>query len=117
MNIIKKLSIISVIALAFTATSLPVYAEEAATVSAASGTSAIITNIEDALVEVSKSDFSAAQVKLKAARNASDNIANPSEATKKGHAALIQGQIQAKNGNIEKATAELNKALAFYKSL
>lgn len=116
MNIIKKLSIIFVIAIAFTATSTTAFAEEAAAVSTASSSSAIITHIEEALVEISKSDFSAAQVKLKAARNASDNLANPSDTVKKAHALLIQGQIQAKNGNIEKATAELNKALELYKS-
>ncbi len=117
MNIINKSGLIFVLAAAFSAAHVTAFAEEAAAVSSASGPSAVISNIDAALIEIGKSDFSAAQVRLKAARNASDNLANPSEAAKKAHAFLIQGQIQAKNGSIEKATAELNKALALYKAL
>ena len=84
---------------------------------AASNTGEIISRIEQALVEVSKSDFSNAQVQLKAARAAADLIKDESDTTKQGYALVIQGQILAKRGDVQNATSELNKALALYKSL
>lgn len=90
---------------------------EETTSSPAATTAEIISRIEKGLVEVSKSDFSAAQVQLKAARFASEAIVGSSETAKKAHATLMQGQIQAKKGDIQKATEELNKAIALYKSL
>lgn len=92
-------------------------AEEVAASSASAGSSEIISAIEKGLVEVNKSDFSAAQVHLKAARAASELYAGNSDAAKKAHATLIQGQIQAKKGDIASASEELNKALALFKAL
>lgn len=117
MNILKNVALILTLATAFAATSAVAVAEEAASSSPAANTSEIIALIEKGLVEVSKSDFSAAQVQLKAARFASDSIAGSSDAAKKAHATLMQGQIQAKKGDVQKATEELNKAIALYKAL
>ncbi len=115
MNIIKKIAFILVMAMPFSLSSTIVYAEQAASISATSAQT--VTLIEKALVEISKSDFSAAQVILKAARTGSDSISSQSEAAKKAHAFLIQGQISAKKGDIAKSTEELNKAIELYKSI
>lgn len=92
-------------------------AEEAPAAAAQSGTAGIIAHIEKALIEISKSDFSAAQIHLKAARTSSEAIASSSEAAKKAHASLMQGQIQSKGGNVAKATEELTKTIELYKAL
>ncbi len=110
MNIIKQAALILIMALSFGAISSSAFAEEA-------GSSAIIAHIEKGLVEVSKSDFSSAQVHLKAARAASDQIAGNSDAAKQAHATLIQGQIAAKKGDVDSATEELNKAIEQFKAL
>jgi hypothetical protein len=118
MNIIKKSAALLSMAIAFSATSTVVLAEEAASTSApAASVSTVISLIEKGLAEVAKSDFSAAQVQLKAARNASDAIVGQSEAAKKAHASLMQGQIKSKKGDVAAATEELNKAIALYKAL
>lgn len=116
MTILKNAALILALAVSFAATSTVVIAEEAAS-SPAANTGEIISRIEKALVEVSKSDFSAAQIHLKAARTSSESIAGNSDAAKKAHATLMQGQIQAKKGDIQKATEELNKAIELYKAL
>ncbi|QPK62088.1 hypothetical protein IVG45_14620 [Methylomonas sp. LL1] len=122
MNIFTKAAFTVSLAMSFSLASVSVFAEEeaqapAAATSSTSSTSEVISHIEKALVEVSKSDFSAAQVHLKAARTASELIAGNSDVAKKAHSILIQGQILSKNGNVSRATEELNKALALYKSL
>ena len=116
MTILKNAILILAIVSTFAATSTVAVAEESAS-SPATKTSEIISLIEKGLVEVGKSDFSAAQVQLKAARFASESIAGSSDTAKKAHATLMQGQIQAKKGDIQKATEELNKAIELYKSL
>lgn len=116
MNILKNAVLILAMAASFAMSSVAV-AEEAAATTAAATTGDIISRIEKALVEVSKSDFSAAQVHLKAARTASELIAGHSEAAKKAHATLMQGQILAKKGDVQQATTELNKAIEQYKAL
>lgn len=76
-----------------------------------------IQHIEKALVEISNSDFNAAQVQLKAARASAEKIAGHEDIVKKANALVIQGQIKSKKGEIQNASDELNKALALYKSL
>lgn len=120
MKIFTKVSLILSLAASLLLGSVNVLAEEEVAppaVAASSGTSEILSSIEKALVEISKSDFSAAQVYLKAARGHSDLIAGTSDVAKKAHATLIQGQIFSKNGNVTKATEELNKAVELYKTL
>ena len=119
MNSFKKTAVILIMASAFSLSATSAYAKEEAGSAAAvsTGPSAIIAHIEKAQVEISKSDFSAAQIHLKAARTASELIAGNSEAAKKAHAVLIQGQILAKKGDVSKSTEELNKAIALYKAL
>lgn len=119
MTIIKKAAVILAMAFAFSANSVAV-AEEAAAESAASSQATaadIISNIELGLAEVQKSDFSAAQVKLKAARFASDSIRDSSPEAAKAHAILMQGQISAKKGNVAVASEQLTEALELYKGL
>ena len=118
MKILTKAVLTLSLALPLSFTSVGVFAAEAAPATASVSTSsAIISHIEKALVEVSKSDFSAAQVHLKAARNKSDTLAGNSDAAKKAHAVLLQGQIASKSGNVSDATEELNKAIELYKAL
>ena len=92
------------------------FAEEAVNSSAAS-INETIAHIEKALVEVQKSDFSAAHLHLKAARESSDKISGNEAIVKQANASVIQGQIQAKYGDVKKSSDELNKALELYKSL
>jgi tetratricopeptide (TPR) repeat protein len=115
MNIIRMTALIGFLAIG-TVTADPVFAEENAA-SAPSGVSQAISEIEQAIAEIGKSDFNTAQVHMKAARNIAENIGSDDEQIKKANALVIQGQIQAKKGDIEKATKELNKALEIYRSL
>ncbi len=114
MKIIKKttliFSLISLISLNNTVfaeasnTSAPIIAET-------------IKLIEDALVQVNKSDFSAAQLILKSARFTSAKISGDESALKEANNSVIQGQIYAKSGDIQKSADELEKALKLYKTL
>lgn len=119
MNIFTKAALTVSVVMALSLTSVCVSAAEQAAEAAApaAGTSEIISRIDKALVEISNSDFSAAQVHLKAARTSSELLVGSSEAAKKAHAILMQGQISSKAGNVSKATEELNKALEIYKTL
>jgi cellobiose-specific phosphotransferase system component IIA len=110
MNSLKKSVLILFMALTLGLTSFVAQAAEQAS------PGDVISHIEKALIEIKNSDFSAAQVQLKSARFASDTLSS-SDAAKRAHAALIQGQIQAKKGDINKATEELNQAIALFKSL
>lgn len=92
------------------------FAEEAANSSAAS-INETIAHVEKALVEVNKSDFSAAHLHLKAARSSAEHITGDEAIIKQANASVIQGQIQSKHGDINKSSVELNKALELYKSL
>ncbi len=76
-----------------------------------------IKYVEAALVEVKKSDFSAAQLLLKSARLSSTKITGDDASIKEANDSVIQGQIQAKHGEVQKSTDELEKALKLYKSL
>ena len=103
-------------ALSFSAISTVTYAE-AASSSASANTSEIISHLDKALVEINKSDFSAAQIHLKAARYAAEPLAASSDNGKKAYASLIQGQIKAKVGDVAGATEVLNKTLELFKAL
>ena len=103
-------------AFSLSSVSVTASAEEAAKSSVNSPNEAI-QHIEIALVEISKSDFNAAQVHLKAARAASEKVTGNPEIVKKATGSIIQAQIKAKLGDIKAATDELNKALELYKSL
>lgn len=103
-------------AISLGATSAIAFAEEAANSSAAT-INETITHVEKAIVEVNKSDFSAAYIHLKAARSSSEKITGNDAVVKKANASVIQGQIESKHGDIKKSVAELNKAIELYKSL
>jgi hypothetical protein len=110
MNIFTKIAFILSLTLAFSLNNLA-FAEGSANIGE------IISHIDKAIAEISKSDFSAAQVQLKAARTTQDRNPIDSEVAKKAHAFLLQGQIAARAGDVNKSTAELNKAIELYKTL
>jgi len=116
MNNIKKTVLTFFMAISLGASSSVAFAEEAANSSAAS-INETIAHVEKALVEVNKSDFSAAHLHLKAARSSSEQITGNEAIVKQANASVIQGQIQSKYGDIKKASEELNKSLELYKSL
>lgn len=116
MNIIKKMALIFIMAVSFSANSTMAFAEQT-TNSSASSSNETIEHIEKALIEINNSDFAAANIHLFAARSSSKQITGDEAIVKQANALLIQGQIQSKQGEIEKATALLNKAIELYKSL
>jgi hypothetical protein len=120
MKIIKKTVITSFMAISLGAGSIAFAEEEATAAAVAAPTNSLsetIKHIEAALVEVSKSDFAAAQLHLKSARETSAKITGNEQIVKQGNDSTVQGQILTNQGEVEKATAELNKALGFYKSI
>jgi hypothetical protein len=116
MKIIKKTALILFMAISLAAGSAIALAEEAVNSSAAS-INETIAHVEKALVEVNKSDFSAAHLHLKAARSSSEHITGNEAILKEANASVIQGQIQSKHGDVKKSSDELNKAIELYKSL
>ena len=116
MHLIKKTALTFFMAISLAATSTLAFAEEAANSSAAS-VNETIAHIEQAILEVNKSDFAAANTHLRAARSSSDKITGNEALVKKANAIVIQGQIQSKQGEIKKSTALLSQGLELYKSL
>lgn len=119
-TMIKKILLAVFITLSLSALSTVVSAEttvsEAAKPSENNANSVII-HIEKALVEVKKSDFSAATLHLKEARRASEALKGNTEIVKKGFDMINDGMKEVKFGNVEKATTELNAAIGFYKQV
>lgn len=76
-----------------------------------------IMQIEMAKVEISKNDFVPPSQHLNAAREAANKVSGNPYVVQKAHACIIQAQIKVKQGDIQGATNELNKALDLYKSL
>lgn len=110
MHMFKKSILVLVMAFSTTISSMAVFAEGASA-------DKVVSIIEKAIVEVGKSDFSAARVQIKAARAASEALASPSDEAKRGYAFLLQGDIQAKLGDVEKSTVQLAKSLEMYKAV
>jgi transcriptional regulator of aromatic amino acid metabolism len=116
MNIIKKIALAFFLTLSFVAVA-PIAVAAEAVVNSNNEVASVIVHIEKGLAETQKSDFSAAVLHLKSARAASEKIQGNEVLVKEGFEHIVQGQIQAKFGDVEKTTAELNKALAIYKSI
>ena len=104
MNIIKNTALSLLLALSLGATS-------------SESIKQTIAHVEKGLIEVNKSDFSAAQLHLKSARLSSEKIEGNEAVIKEANADVVQGQIQAKLGEVKKSADFLNKALTLYKSL
>jgi hypothetical protein len=118
MNLIKKIAIYFIATLFISIFSAMAFAEAAApVVSAASGLSQTIAHVEQGLVEVQKSDFAAANLHLKAAVESSALIKGNDAIVKEASANVVQGNIQSKQGEVEKSSEFLNKALVLYKSI
>jgi len=112
MKIINKIALILSLTVAMGANSA--FAQEAG--NPAVGETVVL--LEKALVEVNKSDFSAAQIQLKAARNIAEKLTGNNEAVlKEAYANIIEGQKGAKVGDVKKSADGLNKSIALYKSL
>ncbi len=116
MNINKKTAFTCFITICLGVSSAMAYAEKAVN-STAPSINATIVHIEKALVDINKSDFFAANLDLKAARSSSEQIIGDEAIVKQASASVIQGQLRSKEGDIKKASDELNKALMLYKSL
>lgn len=108
MNIIKKLVLTFSMAISLGASTVAL-AEDPAT--------RAVAHIEQAIAEIGKHDFNAAYLHEKAARGASDEITGNEAIVKQGLDCIIKAQIIGKSADAEKAIAELNKALGFYKSI
>jgi len=109
MNIFKKITTVLFLAVAMTSSA---FAAEANTSAAAA-----ISHLEKAIAEVNKSDFNSAQVHLKAARSASEQVTGNETTLKQAYANIIEGQKGAKLGDVKKSADALNKAVELYKSL
>ncbi|MGR9014069.1 MAG: hypothetical protein ACU83U_10535 [Gammaproteobacteria bacterium] len=109
MNLIKKAVLTFFMAMSLGATNVA-FAEDAKATE-------VIAHIEAAIAEIDKHDFNAAYIHEKAARVASEQITSNEAVAQKGYQSLIQAQIIGKSADAEKAIAELNKALGFYKSI
>ncbi len=116
MNIIKKIALTFIMAISLGASTVA-FAEEAATNSPATSVAETIAHIEKALVEINKSDFSAARLHLKAARSASEQIVGNEAIVKQANDSVIKAQILSNSGNVKKSADELANALKLYKSL
>ncbi len=117
MNQIKKIALAFFLSVSFVAIVPVAIAEEAAAVSSDKKVAEVINHIELGLAEVQKSDFSAAYLHLKSARAVSGEIQGNDALVKQGFESVVQGQILAKQGEVAKSSAELNKALGFYKQI
>jgi hypothetical protein len=110
MTTIKKTALTLFIAVSLGASSITAFAAEASL-------NETISHVEKALAEVKKSDFAAANMHLKAARASSSQITGDDAIVKQANASVIQGQIQANQGEVGKSSALLSKGLELYKSL
>lgn len=116
MNIIKKTALAFFMAVSLGAVSTLAFAETAANSSAAS-INETIAHVEQALVEVNKSDFAAANLHMKAALLSSGQIEGNETIVKQAIANVVQAQIQSKEGEVEKSSDLLTKGLELFKSL
>jgi hypothetical protein len=116
MNTFKKTALTLFIAVSLGASSITAFATEAVNGTDAS-LNETISHVEKALAEVKKSDFAAANIHLKAARSSSLQITGDDAIVKQANASVIQGQIQANQGEVGKSSALLTKGLDLYKSL
>lgn len=107
---IKKTALPLFIAASLGASSITAFAAEASL-------NETISHVEKALAEVKKSDFATANMHLKAARASSSQITGDDAIVKQANASVIQGQIQANQGEVGKSSALLSKGLELYKSL
>lgn len=117
MNIIKISALSVFLTLSLGAASTLAVAEETAATSTNESVAEAIAHIEKGLAEVNKSDLSAANLHLKAARAASEKITGHDAAVKEANDHVVKGQIFSKKGDVTKSAEELNKAIALYKSL
>lgn len=124
MNFIKKTAVTLSIAMSLAVTTTIAFAEEAATAAPAAAAAKapataaeVIGHLENAVVEVNKSDFANATLAIRAARSAAETLTGDAETLKKADAIIQRGQVANKVGDVEKATAALNEGIKLFKSL
>lgn len=116
MNTIKKTIITLFASALLVAGSSMAYAEESKDENA-KNIATTIEHLEKGKEEAGKSDFSAATLHLKAARNSSGEIKGHELAVHKGIDDINNGMKEVKLGHPEKATAEIQKAIDVYKAM
>jgi hypothetical protein len=108
MNLIKKAVLTLTIAISLGASNVAFAVDPA---------SRVVAHLEQAVAEIVKHDFNGAYLHEKAARESSNEITGNADKVKEGLASIIKAQIIGKSADEEKATAELNKAIAIFKSI
>lgn len=111
---LKKITLALCLALTLSTLCVPAFAEESTKNTSLNET---ITHVEEALTEIKKSDFSAARLHLKAVRASAATVTGNEAVIKEATNGVIQSQISANTGDVEKASAQLTKALELFKSL
>ena len=117
---IKKTIITLFVSSLLVAGSTIAYAEEAAAPAAAAvktGAAETVVHLEEALALAGKSDFSAATLHLKAARNSAAEVTGHALDAHKGVSDINNAMKEVKLGHPEKAVAEIEKAIAAFKAL
>ncbi|WP_243219275.1 hypothetical protein [Methylobacter sp. S3L5C] len=120
MNFIKKTALTLFMAISLGAISTTAFAAEAVAAPAADSAASVtqtISHVEEALAKAQQGDFSESLLHIKSARESAESITGNKDVLKQANSSVIQGQIQVKQGNKEKSTVELAKALELYKSL
>lgn len=98
------------------ASSMVTYAE-VAVISSAESISKTISNVEHALVEVNKGDFSNANQQIRAARSSAEQITGDKAIIKQANDSVKEGQAHSKSGDAAAAAKSLSEGLRLYKSL
>jgi|ABSQ01.1.fsa_nt_gi hypothetical protein len=124
MNAIKKTIATLFVSTLLVAGSSAVYAEEAAKAAATApattseaGIAEAVAHLQEALALAGKSDFSAATLHLKAARNTAAEISGHALDVHKGVTDINNSMKAVKLGHPEEAVAEIEKAIAVFKAI
>jgi hypothetical protein len=122
MNVIKKTALTLSIALSLAATTSIAFAEEATAPAVAAAPKAVATgaeliaHLEQAIVLMNGSDFSNANLAIRAARSGIETMGD-SSTLNQADAIIQRGQVANKTGEIEKGTAALKEGIQLIKSL
>ncbi|MEQ1638308.1 MAG: hypothetical protein ABL903_16635 [Methylococcales bacterium] len=112
-----KKSILNFILAVFLGASSMIVCAEIAVLSSAESITKTISNVENALVEVNKGDFSNANQQIRAARASAEHITGDKAIIKLANDSVKEGQAHSKAGNAAEAAKSLNESIKLYKSL
>lgn len=116
MIFMKKTALNFFVAVILSASSTLACAEVAALSSAESITKTI-ENVEKAIIEVNKGDFSNANQQIRAARISAELITGDKAILKHAGEIINEGQAHSKAGDAPEAAKSLSEGIALYKSL